>query len=122
MVFRLQELYSISSAKKGVAYYLPLRLLTVTAWSRILLQKLIVHKLAKKSPPPYIEAEGSLLFSQKPATCLYPQHPNQFLRYNVILSHIRRDILIHRRPIFFKTKGHTFDCGLVRGPHVEKKQ
>ena len=48
-----------------------------------------------------MEADGSLLFSHKPVTFPYPQISNQFLKYTVILSHPRRDILNHRPPTFF---------------------
>jgi hypothetical protein len=104
MVCRLLELHPISSAKKHVTCLFHLRLLTVTPRSRVL-QKLNAQQLANKS-------HGSFLFSHKPVTCLYLQIPNQFSKYTVILSHLRRDIFQPSAPTFLwqRAIGITVGC------------
>jgi hypothetical protein len=66
--------------------YLRTYLLTylLTPWFRIVFEKLIVTQLIKKYPAFFIEPEGILLCSQKPATILYPEpaessSPHRFL-------------------------------------------
>jgi len=44
----------------------------LTPWSRVPLQKLDGSQLVEKFPT-IIEPEGSLLYSQVPATCPYPK-------------------------------------------------
>jgi hypothetical protein len=45
----------------------------LTPWCRIWFEKLTVTKLVKKYPAFFMEPEGSLQCSQKPATGLYPE-------------------------------------------------
>jgi len=45
----------------------------LTPWRRILFEKLIVTEDIKKYPAFFMEPEGSLPCSQKPATGLYPE-------------------------------------------------
>jgi hypothetical protein len=45
----------------------------LTSWCRTLFEKLTVTQLAKKYPAFFMELEGSLPFSQKPATGHYPK-------------------------------------------------
>jgi hypothetical protein len=45
----------------------------LTPWSRAFFEKLIVTQIAKQYPAFFMEAEGSLPFSQKPATRHYPE-------------------------------------------------
>jgi hypothetical protein len=55
-----------ASAKISVIYLL-------TTWCRTLFEKLIVTQIVKKYPAFFMEPEGSLPCSQKPATGPYPE-------------------------------------------------
>jgi hypothetical protein len=44
---------------------------SLTTWSRVLLEKLIITQLVKKFP--FTEPKGSLLYSQEPTTGPFPQ-------------------------------------------------
>ena len=45
----------------------------LTAWSRVLLEKLTGSAASQEIPPHFMEPEGSSPYSQVPATCPYPQ-------------------------------------------------
>ena len=45
----------------------------LTAWSRVLLEKLTGFAANQEIPPHFMEPEGSLPYSQAPATCPYPE-------------------------------------------------
>jgi hypothetical protein len=64
--------YVLDRAASGIGN---LHTYLLTPWSRILLEKLTILKLVKKSPN-FMKPEGLLPHSQEPATCLYPE-PDQ---------------------------------------------
>jgi len=55
----------------------------LTAWSRILFEKLIVTQLIRKYPAFFMEPKGSSSCSQKPVTGPYPE---QYLIITIINS------------------------------------
>jgi hypothetical protein len=76
--FKLTRKYTVpynNSSTERVKEYRAIDIITylLTSWCRILFEKLTVARLIKKYPAFFMKLEGSLPFSQKPATEPYPE-------------------------------------------------
>jgi len=100
---------------------------SITAWNRVLLEKLTGSQLVKKFPH-FMEPKGALPHSRMPATCPYPEpdhsstcppHPTSLRSIIILSSHLRVGL-----PSVFPTKALyiplTHTCCMPRPSHSSR--
>jgi hypothetical protein len=77
------------------------RLITLTPWSRVLLEKLTVTQLVKKFPPS-MKPESSLSCSQEPTAGYYPEPDASTSNLPTLFPKIHLDVIHLSTPRSFR--------------------